>query len=148
MSLVQCIFQIIIKIIFLHDIQFYFYHRLLHTDFLFKNVHKMHHEFVTPIGISGQYVHPIEFIILSIQISSATLILQMHPMLSICWIIFVNLVNVVSHSGFTVYFYSNLYHDTHHRLFKYNFGSAQWIDDLFGTSYKPTTRSQQKFMVE
>lgn len=130
-----CLFQLIINYI-LHEFQFYFYHRLLHTDFLFKNVHKIHHEFVVPIGIAGQYVHPIEFIILFIQIMSSSLILNMHPILLIMWIIFVNLINVASHSGFIFSFYASHYHDIHHQLFKYNYGASQWIDDLFGTSFR------------
>ena len=38
-----------------------FEHRILHTSYLYKNVHKQHHEWTAPIGIGAAYAHPIEF---------------------------------------------------------------------------------------
>ncbi len=31
---------------------FYFSHRLVHLEFLYKRIHKIHHQFKTPIAIS------------------------------------------------------------------------------------------------
>ena len=44
----------------LFDTWFYWAHRLFHTKFLYKRIHKQHHKFMTPIGIAAVYAHPIE----------------------------------------------------------------------------------------
>lgn len=130
-----CLLQLILNY-FIHEIQFYCTHRLLHTHYGFKYIHKVHHEYNSPIGFSAQYAHPIEFIILFVQTTNGALILNMHPYLTCIWIILVNIVNVISHSGYKFSFYDNSYHDNHHRLFKYNYGSNQLIEKyVFGTSY-------------
>jgi len=37
-------------------------HRLLHHPILYKKIHKLHHQFRQPIGISAELVHPVEFV--------------------------------------------------------------------------------------
>jgi sterol desaturase/sphingolipid hydroxylase (fatty acid hydroxylase superfamily) len=43
------------------DFTFYWSHRLLHTPFLYKNFHKIHHEYNTSVSIASVYAHPIEY---------------------------------------------------------------------------------------
>lgn len=46
------------------DFSFYWAHRLLHTfPFLYKKVHKIHHEFVNSVSISASYAHPVEYVL-------------------------------------------------------------------------------------
>lgn len=44
------------------DFAFYWIHRAVHTPFFYKHIHKRHHEFKVPIGMSSIYAHPLEYI--------------------------------------------------------------------------------------
>lgn len=41
------------------EISFYYIHRLLHTKYLYKHFHKIHHEYATPFPMIAIYCHPI-----------------------------------------------------------------------------------------
>lgn len=42
------------------EIGFYYTHRLLHHPYLYKQIHKKHHTWISPVAISAAYCHPIE----------------------------------------------------------------------------------------
>ena len=48
--------------LFIEDFFFYWVHRILHTPFLYKTVHKVHHEFDFTIAYMTLYCHWIEFL--------------------------------------------------------------------------------------
>jgi len=48
------------------DTWFYWSHRLLHHRLLYRHVHKKHHEFKVPIGLSSEYSHPVEDIVVTL----------------------------------------------------------------------------------
>ena len=47
----------------IHEIHFYFAHRLTHVKFLYKWVHYLHHRYINPEPWSGIAMHPVEHII-------------------------------------------------------------------------------------
>jgi sterol desaturase/sphingolipid hydroxylase (fatty acid hydroxylase superfamily) len=49
--------------IILGDLLFFTSHRLLHTPFFYKHVHKLHHTYTQAIGPSAEYAHPFEYIL-------------------------------------------------------------------------------------
>lgn len=58
--------EIILQItvfMFVEDFCFYWLHRTLHQKPLYTWIHKIHHEYNNPIGISAEYAHPIEFVL-------------------------------------------------------------------------------------
>ena len=51
---------------FIEDFYFYWIHRLLHHKTLYKYIHKIHHEFAAPFGMTAEYAHPVEVVFLGI----------------------------------------------------------------------------------
>lgn len=45
---------------FCEDFMFYCTHRVLHTKWCYKHVHKKHHEYTQPVSIAAQFAHPFE----------------------------------------------------------------------------------------
>ena len=59
-------FEIMGQILFMmimEDSSFYWGHRLLHTPFFYKRIHKIHHEFNNTISIAAVYAHPLEYLL-------------------------------------------------------------------------------------
>ncbi|XP_039787737.1 very-long-chain aldehyde decarbonylase GL1-11-like [Panicum virgatum] len=48
----------------LKDFIFYWGHRALHTKWVYKHVHGVHHEYATPFGLTSEYAHPAEILFL------------------------------------------------------------------------------------
>lgn len=44
------------------DFCFHFMHKMLHTKYLYRLIHKIHHEHKITIGLAAEYSHPLEFI--------------------------------------------------------------------------------------
>src|SRR5262245_58343311 len=47
--------------IYLDDFLYYWFHRAMHTRWLYKHVHGWHHRIVTPWAVTGNYMHPLEY---------------------------------------------------------------------------------------
>ena len=129
-----------------NDLGFYWSHRLLHeVPFLYRTVHKQHHEYAGSIGIAAEYAHPIESLFSNIIPSIGGVIFFgcHHPLCIIVWVSVRLYQTYCAHGGLaqqgTVvdalgfgHVESACFHDHHHTANKGNFGSCV-TDWLFGT---------------
>merc|ERR1719498_672293 len=105
-----------------NDLTFYFVHRAMHeSKWLYKNVHKVHHEFKSPNGLTALYCHPVECVLANFVPFS---------------------VGVIFGGGHFVdvtifYFFAVLGTQTHHCGYRWPWCTALQPDyhDLFGTSF-------------
>ena len=87
----------------MEDFGFYWGHRLLHTPWFYKKIHKVHHESVQTIGLSSVATHPIEFAIgNSIPATLGALLLpgKIHVFTLCFWIGWLLCETVDGHSGY------------------------------------------------
>lgn len=132
--------------IFLEDFFFYWNHRLMHLPFLYKRVHKIHHEFKNTIHIASVYTHWLEFILGNFVPMMASLIMlgdKMHVTTLTGYILIRVIGTYAGHSGFEFPWMPTLdilsagcaFHNYHHLKNMGNYGSHSWVwDYLFRTS--------------
>lgn len=155
----QIIPQLVVFLI-LEDFYHYHVHRFMHTPFMYRYVHRIHHEYAAPFGIAAEYAHPIETLILGFGTIGGPLayhitthfILQwgpdwdLHMTTMILWMI-LRLHQVVdAHSGYDFpwslhhwlpFWAGAEHHDYHHQSYVGNYASSfRWWDYLFGTDIK------------
>lgn len=126
---------------------FYFYwmHRFLHTDMMYR-FHALHHR-NTDIGPwSGLSMHPVEhaFYFGSVLVHFA---IASHPVHVIFHLMFYGLLAITTHTGFEGVLFrnkkrlhlGNFHHQIHHRYFECNYGNLDvpW-DILFGSWHDGT----------
>ncbi|MBV7393289.1 sterol desaturase family protein [Mameliella sediminis] len=126
---------------------FYFYwiHRLLHSDLLYR-FHALHHRNTDVGPWSGLSMHPLEHL-LYFGTAAIHFIVPTHPVHLICHLMFYALYAVTTHTGFEGLWAAgrkrlhlgNFHHQMHHRYFEVNYGTLEvpW-DKLFGTFHDGT----------
>jgi sterol desaturase/sphingolipid hydroxylase (fatty acid hydroxylase superfamily) len=136
---------------FIHEVGFYFAHRLLHYPFLYDVAHKLHHRNINPGPWSGLSMHPIEHLIYFSTILLFFFI-PSHP---------VHMINLASrlgvspaqgHTGFdrvvvgqeTTVEASYYAHYLHHKYFEVNYSDGMVpLDKWFGSFHDGTPEAHE-----
>ncbi|XP_059297657.1 methylsterol monooxygenase 2-2-like [Lycium ferocissimum] len=158
----QILFYFIVE-----DFVFYWGHRILHTKWLYKHVHSVHHEYATPFGLTSEYAHPAEILFLGFATIVGPAITGPHLITLYLWVSLRVLETVEAHSGyhfpwspsnFLPLYGGSDFHDYHHRLLYTKSGNYSstfvYMDWIFGTdkgyrklkSLKEEERAEVKVM--
>lgn len=131
----------------LFDTWFYWLHRLMHVEPIYKWVHKLHHRSTSPNLLTTLSVSPFESLINGGFVPLFTAVFTVHEP-TMLW--FIGPTNIIMglyvHSGYellprwwnrtwlTKWFISATFHDQHHKYFNWNFGGYTTIwDRICGT---------------
>jgi sterol desaturase/sphingolipid hydroxylase (fatty acid hydroxylase superfamily) len=133
----------------IHETHFYLVHRLIHTPFLYKWVHSVHHNSVNPSPWSSLSMHPVESLAY-FAVMGWHLILPSNPLIALYQLHFAGFGAVVGHIGFDVIeageggFQTHAYaHYLHHKYFEVNYADGTVpLDKLFGTWHDGTAEGE------
>lgn len=127
----------------IEDFVFYWGHRALHTPYLYKKVHSIHHEHSAPFGLAAEYAHPFEVMFLGAATLAGPMIFGPHLFTLYIYLALRCVQTVECHSGYDFPWNLNRwfplyggadFHDHHHRIHSGNYSSTfVWVDKLYGT---------------
>ncbi|WJX82396.1 Methylsterol monooxygenase 1-3 [Trifolium repens] len=142
----ELFWQLLVYVL-IEDYVSYWIHKLLHCKWAYENIHKVHHEYRTPIGLSAPYAHWAEIFILGFPAFLGPALIPGHIITYWLWFILRQLEAIETHSGYdfpwspTKYipFYGGpAYHDYHHyvgRRSQCNYASVfTYCDYIYGTN--------------
>jgi len=138
------------------DTIFFWTHYLLHTPWLYQNIHKKHHVYKQPTGVTAVLSDPIEGIQSQLALWFMPVFLGNTHLFTLClWLGLRVYQTVLAHSGYNFPYISTQYwlpelmpgaiaHDFHHQHGKWNYGSFFSIwDQIMGTHRLSPSRKQE-----
>ncbi|WP_421724625.1 sterol desaturase family protein [Bauldia sp.] len=139
---------------FIHEVGFYFAHRLLHWPPLYKLAHAVHHRNVNPGPWSGLSMHPIEHVLYFATIL-LFFIIPSHPIHMINLASRLGLMPAQGHTGFdrvvvgdeSTMDTSYYAHYLHHKYFEVNYSDGMVpLDRWFGSFHDGTPEAQEAML--
>lgn len=147
-SLFKMAYQVAIFFV-MEDAWHYWMHRAMHaSSFLYKNIHKIHHQYSAPFGLAAEYASPIEVMVLGFGTVSCPIIWcaitkDLHILTMYAWIVLRLFQAIDAHSGyefpwslhhFLPFWAGAEHHDVHHEKFIGNYASSfRWWDFVLDT---------------
>jgi methylsterol monooxygenase len=157
-SLFTMAYQIAIFFV-VEDAWHYWMHRALHWGPLYKNIHKIHHQYSAPFGLAAEYASPIEILFLGLgtvgtPILWCALTSDLHILTMYAWIALRLFQAIDAHSGYDFPFSLHKifpwwggadFHDTHHEKFIGNYSSSfRWWDKWMDTESGPEAAKRRR----
>ncbi len=140
------VFSVLLALV-VHDLYFYWTHRLMHWKPLFK-MHRVHHLSHDPSPWAAFSFHPTEAVIEGGILPLLVFTLPMHPLAIATFLLIMTVMNVIGHlghevypSGFTRHWLgkwnnTSTHHNMHHRYTRCNYGLYfNWWDALMRTNH-------------
>jgi lathosterol oxidase len=137
---------LVLTMLALHDFYFYWIHRWMHSQFLYRWFHEVHHRSLNPTPWAAFSFHPLEALLESAVVYVFIFILPMHAAAIFVFQLLSLLMNVYGHLGYDItprgwrdhwvlrWVNTTRNHHWHHQRFNGNYGlyTTLW-DRLFGT---------------
>lgn len=138
--------------VLLHDAYFYWAHRMMHTKWLFRRVHRLHHKSRTPTPWAAYAFAPAEAVLEASILPIATLLMPLHEVTVLLFVTHMIMRNVIGHAGVELFpiwwlqapllrwITTTTHHDLHHSHGGYNFGLYfTWWDKWMNTEHPDYT---------
>jgi Delta7-sterol 5-desaturase len=145
----------LILLIIVHDTYFYWTHRLLHTKWLFKRIHSVHHRSVNPTPWAAYSFHPLEAFLESLIVFPFITFFPIHIAVFLFFTFIVLLMNVIGHLGYELlprWFRNNglgrqltssTHHNLHHQKSNKNFGYYFTFWDKLMNTAQPSDEGER-----
>lgn len=137
----------------IHEVHFFLIHRLIHTPFLYKWVHSVHHNSVNPSPWSSLSMHPLETFLYH-AVALWHLVIPSNPLIGLLQLNMAGYGALNGHIGFEkleltddATLDSHAYiHYLHHKYFEVNYGGDGLIplDQWFGTWHDGSKEGQER----
>ncbi len=136
----------------IHQTHFYAIHRLIHTPWLYRHVHSIHHKAVNPSPWSSLAMHPAEHALYFASVFYHVL-LPSHPLIALYQLHKAGFGAIPGHIGFDkmeigkdgamdLHAYG---HYLHHKYFEVNYGDGLVpLDKLFGTYHDGSEEAEAR----
>lgn len=140
----------ILFVFFWGTFHFYWVHRFMHWQPVYKIVHELHHRNVNTGPWTGISMHPLEHL-LYFSVFILFWLVPVHPVVIVLLSLFMALGPAPSHSGFNFveiggkrFFSGDWYHQLHHQYFNFNYGNTTApLDKVFGSWHDGSKDSLQ-----
>ena len=133
----------------LFDTWFYWNHRLMHNEPIYKWVHKLHHLSTSPNVLTTLSVNPLESLVNGGFVPLFLAVFTVHPEAAALILPTNIIMGLYVHSGYellprwwnrswaTKWFISASFHDQHHKYFTANFGGYTTVWDRICGTMRP-----------